>query len=125
MELPEAADNTLLNDTSIGVFQRVKLYAGNTYVLGAEIDRILPRGTEYPTIVNLFAYRPGGEGGEEAWLGSVDYKFNKSEKHLYSQRFTTSVTTDYLITVRVFGWGNEGRPLNVRLDNISLRNNGN
>ena len=100
--------------------QNVKLYAGNTYELSAEMDRILPEGEEYKTIVNLYAYRPAREGVEESWLGSVDYKFNKSERHTYRQQFIPSVTAEYQITIRVFGWGNEGRPLKVLIDNVSL-----
>ena len=120
LELPQASNNTLLNNTWTGVYQSVKLYAGNTYIISAEIDRLVPDKTQYPTIINIFAYKPEENSRKEAWLGSVDYKFNKSEKHIYSQEITPSVTTNYLITARVFGWGNEGRPLKVKVDNISL-----
>lgn len=120
LELPSAPNNTLLNNTWTGVYQTIKLYAGNTYTLSAEIDRLIPDKTQYPTIINIFAYKPEENGRKEAWLGSVDYKFNKAEKHTYAQEITPSVTTDYLITVRVFGWGNEGRSLKVSVDNIRL-----
>ncbi|MCM8537046.1 MAG: hypothetical protein NE334_13995 [Lentisphaeraceae bacterium] len=121
LELPSAPSNTKLNNTWSGYFQTVKLYAGNTYVLSASVNRIIPKNKQYPTILNMFAYKPKTALAEESWLGSVDYKFNRADKHQYSQEITPTETTDYMITVRVFGWGNEGRPFIVNVDNVSLK----
>lgn len=121
LSLPKAASTTLLNQTWTGVYQQVTLYAGNQYELAATVDRVVPQGTEYPTIVNMFAYKPATQQSDEAWLGSVDYKFNRAEPHPYSQVISVTETTNYIITARVFGWGNDGHPLTVDLDNITLK----
>ncbi|MCM8531281.1 MAG: hypothetical protein NE330_08995 [Lentisphaeraceae bacterium] len=121
LELPSASSNTKLNNTWSGYFQTVKLYAGNTYILSASVDRVIPQNKQYPTILNMFAYKPKTDLSAESWLGSVDYKFNRSDKHQYSQEISPTETTEYMITVRVFGWGNEGRPFVVNVDNITLK----
>lgn len=121
LELPGSEDPDYLNDTWLGLYQPVKLYAGNTYTISAKIERSIPERSQYPTIVNLYAMKPENHGEPAHWLGSVDYKFNRNDLHVYSQQFTPLVTGEYRVTIRVFGWGNKGRPLKVKLDNIDLR----
>ena len=65
--------------------------------------------------------KPETQGASAHWLGSVDYKFNRSDSHVYSQQFTPLVTGEYHVTIRVFGWGNNGRPLKVQFDDVVLR----
>lgn len=121
LDLPESDDPDFLNDTWIGLYQPVKLYSGNTYTISARIARVIPDTDQYPTIVNLYAVKPESEGQSAQWLGSVDYKFNRSDAHVYSQQFTPLVTGKYHLTLRVFGWGNRGRPLTVQIDDVVLR----
>lgn len=120
LTLPGARGNTLLNNTWTGVYQKVTLYAGNTYEISAMVDRVVPDARQYPTIVNVYAYKPATQAGPEAWVGSVDYKFNRADRHRYSQTITPTETTAYQITTRVFGWGNDGRPVKVDLDDIQV-----
>ncbi|QLE02459.1 hypothetical protein HX109_13160 [Galbibacter sp. BG1] len=121
LELPGASNNTYLNETWIGAYQEVTLYAGNKYVLEANIDRVVPDALQYETIVNLYALKPETPNSPRAWLGDVDYKFNKSENHFYSQVISPTETTTYNITARVFGWANEGNPVSVNFDNIKVK----
>mgnify|MGYP001792638541 FL=1 len=121
LELPGAASTTFLNNTWTGIYQEVTLYAGNEYQLEANMERIVPDGTQYETIVNLYAYKPTTDTSDEAWLGSIDYKFNRAGNHLYRQTLTPTETAIYYITARVFGWGNDGKPIGVNLDNIRVK----
>ena len=123
--LPSAPSNTYLNNTWTGVFQKVTLYAGNTYELSANVNRIEPDRRQYETIVNLYTYKPKTTISDESWLGSVDYKFNKRGSHPYSKTIRPNETTTYHITARVFGWGNEGRPVAVDLDDIEIKRTAN
>ena len=107
LELPGSDDPDLLNNTWIGLYQPVKLYSGNTYTISAKVARLVPSRIQYPTIVNLYAVKPKAPGKLTAWLGSVDYKFNRSDKHVYCQQFTPLVTGEYHVTIRVFGWGEQ------------------
>ena len=50
----------------------------------------------------------------------MDDRFTRTDRHTYRQTFTPTETTDYHITVRVFGWGNSGTPVEVLLDDVSL-----
>jgi hypothetical protein len=120
LELPGASNNTFLNNTWTGVYQSVTLYQGNTYQISANVDRITPNGVQYPTIVNLYAYKPATNQSGEAWVGSVDYKFNRADDHLYSKTISPTETTTYHITARVFGWGQDGRPVGIDLDDIEV-----
>ncbi|PQB07693.1 hypothetical protein BST83_11390 [Polaribacter filamentus] len=119
-ELPAASDSDYLNNTWAGVYQNLKLYAGNNYQLKVMIDRVVPDSTQYPTIVNIYAYKPKSDLSDSRWLGSVDYKFNKAEPHLYSKRLTPLETADYHIVLRIFGWGNNGNPFKLNIDNIKV-----
>ncbi|GAL73404.1 hypothetical protein [Jejuia pallidilutea] len=112
LELPGAPNSTDLNYTWTGIYQNVKLYAGNTYQLQARIDRVVPSGTDYYTILNFYAYKPPTTT-PKAWLGSIDYRFNIAELHDYSEMITPTETTMYHISTRVFGWGNDGNPVTI------------
>lgn len=120
LELPSAHNNTYLNKTWTGIYQTVRLYAGNTYEISAIFDRILPDDDDIYSIVNVYAYKPPTETRQEQ-LGSIDYKFWRLDRHTYKTTIIPRETTDYDITFRVFGWGNEGRAIQVDIDDIQLK----
>ncbi|MGF1663951.1 MAG: hypothetical protein ACFCVG_16070 [Kineosporiaceae bacterium] len=119
LRLPGSADPNLLNDTWTGRYQVVRLNAGVTYELCADVDRAVP-AEGVPAIVNIYAYKPE-TSSQQAWLGSVDYKFDRTDPHRYCQTFVPTETTDHQITLRVFGWGNAGVPIDVTIDDVLLR----
>lgn len=120
MELPCSEDHLYLNSTWTGLFQELILYTGNVYQIEAEVERLVPDSTKYPTIINIYAYKPGSPDSPPVWLGSVDYKFNRSDRHIYSRRIKPTETAVYQIVFRLFGWGNEGKPVMVNVDNIKV-----
>ncbi len=119
-ELPGADNPDYLNNSWIGVYQEIRMYSGNKYQIEIDIDRVVPDSIQYPTILNIYAYKPGSAKSPPVWLGSVDYKFNQSGLHIYSQKINPSETATYEIVVRVFGWGNEGKAFSVNVDNIKV-----
>ena len=121
LELPAAASTTYLNNTWTGVYQTITLYAGNAYTISIRLDRILPAATEYDTIFNFYVYKPATSGSGQAWLGAVDYKFNRADEHVYTRTISPTETTTYHVTARVFGWGNDGRAFKVNVDDIELK----
>ena len=135
LELPGTDIPDYLNNTWAGVYQTVKLYEGVTYELSADFDRDVPLNYQTRTIINVFAYRPKtySDTGElildEEWIGPVDYDFDCNQpgdtciqgNHRKTFKITPTKTADYRITFRAFGWGNNGVPIKVELDNIDLR----
>jgi hypothetical protein len=121
LELPGSDNPEYLNNTWIGIYQELVMYAGNMYQINAEIDRVVPDSTQYPTILNIYAYKPGSANSAPVWLGSVDYKFNKQDHHFYSQQIRSAETATYYVVIRVFGWGNGGNPFIVKAGNIQVK----
>jgi hypothetical protein len=121
MELPGSGNPEYLNNTWTGICQDIKLYAGNKYRIEVDLNRIIPDLTQYETIVNIYALNPGTSEVTPLWLGSVDYKFNRSGWHTYSKCIKPTQTGDYSITLRLFGWGNEGNPVKLDVDNIEVK----
>ena len=119
LALPASQNPDRLNETWTGQYQTVRLNAGVAYELSAEIDRQVPAHAA-PTIVNIYAYKPE-TSTPQAWLGSVDYTFTRTDSHRYVQTLIPAETSDYQITVRVFGWGNGGTPVDVLVDDVELR----
>ena len=135
LELPGTNIPDYLNNTWAGVYQTVKLYKGVTYELSADFDRDVPLNNQTRSVANVFAYKPKtfSDTGEllfdEEWIGPIDYDFNcnkpgntcRNGNHRKTFTFTPTETTDYIINFRVFGWGNNGVPVKVNIDNVDLR----
>ena len=117
LSLPGSGNPDYLNETFTGVYQTVRLYAGNTYELSANIDRVTPADDSIQTILNLYAHLPGDQ---PVWLGDVDYAFSRTDNHYYAQSFYVTRTGDYQITARNFGWAQNGTASTVLVDNLKL-----
>ena len=118
LALPAAGSPDRLNGTWSGLYQNVVLHRGVRYRLSLAVDRRLPDGNA-PSILNVFAYKGFGET-PETWLGPVDYKFTRTDRHPYCAELAPIETAVYQVTTRLFGWGNEGRQIELDVDDLAL-----
>lgn len=120
MRLPASSDPDALNNSWTGAYQSVRLYAGNTYELSADIDREVPEAV-VDTIINVYLYRaPTVAGDSPEWLGDIDYVIDSGAQRRYTQRIRVVRTGLYQLTFRNFGWAQNGRGSVAAVDNVRL-----
>lgn len=125
LELPKAPNyKDRYNNEFTGVYQNVKLVAGQSYELRADFQRLkLDKfAQKEDSIVQFMTYRKK-ENGEELFLGPIDVVLESNQ--LVSKNFDLVApdSGEYTILIRIAGWANEGNGIAVAVDNVSLKAN--
>jgi hypothetical protein len=105
------------NFTAVKIGQSVNLTKGSMYSIGADFNWNNKRASSDTAIVNFMVYH--AQSG--TWWGPIDHILTEGGWHRKTFRHGAPYAGEYELYVQAFGWGNFGEPLDVSVDNFSVR----